>query len=424
MLKTIKNTLKDLFVFLKNPKDEQDIDQSKQKKLKRLFSLLVIDIPITVLLSMLINYFAKLGWVEIENHQVKLLLDLAPVWLVFLLAVIIIPFIEEIIFRFFLRFRRNYFLQIIISIFPKTKTPISGFWNKNYGYIFYLSAIAFALIHITNFGSNNPIFYLIPILVLPQFIIGLFIGYLRVHYNFMFGYLFHAIHNAIFITVALLSMEGTSVQKLNLETNDYSLKIEEVSRIKTSYIHNHNQDSISFIGTDFKNIISILTNKDYDLIESNNNSQLSKKITLNFRSNSSDSLNRDYLILKHLSEIYSFKIENKHRKQRVYNLVVQDSLQLFKHSSNTENKINNTSTSVSLNKITFENTTLEQVAKNLSVSYKNRFEVKDEFFKEFNITLPNNNFSKLENTLKTDYGIYLKEIEKEIEYIYLNFQKE
>src|SRR5690606_30057159 len=140
-------------------------DQSKQKKLKRLFSLLVIDIPITVLLSMLINYFAKLGWVEIENHQVKLLLDLAPVWLVFLLAVIIIPFIEEIIFRFFLRFRRNYFLQIIISIFPKTKTPISGFWNKNYGYIFYLSAIVFALIHITNFGSNNPIFYLIPILV-------------------------------------------------------------------------------------------------------------------------------------------------------------------------------------------------------------------------------------------------------------------
>jgi len=423
MLKTFKNTLKDLFVFLKNPKDEQDIDQSKQNKVKKLFSLLVIDIPIMVLLSILINYFAKLGWVEIENHQVKLLLDLAPVWLVFLLAVIIIPFIEEIIFRLFLRFRRNYFLQIIISIFPKTKTPILGFWKNKFSFVFYLSAIFFALIHTTNFGSNNPIFYLIPILVLPQFIMGLFLGYLRVRYNFMLGYLMHAIHNAIFITVALLSMEETANQKLNLETNGYSLKIEEVSGVNTSYIHNHNQDSISFIGTDFKNIISILTNKDYDLIESNNNSLLSKKITLNFRNNSPDSLNKDSLILKYLSEIYSFRIENKHRKQRVYNLVVQDSLQLFKHSSNTENKINNTSTSVSLNKITFENTTLEQVAKTLSVSYKNRFEVKDEFFKEFNITLPNNDFSKLENTLKTDYGIDLKEIEKEIEYIYLNFQK-
>src|SRR5699024_8470627 len=127
MLKTIKSTLKDLSNFLKNPKDEQDIDQSKHKKVKILFSLLAIDIPIMILLSMLINNLAKLGWVKIENHQVKLLMDLMPIWLVFFLTVIIIPFIEEIIFRLFLRFRRNYFLQIIISLFPQTKNPVSIF---------------------------------------------------------------------------------------------------------------------------------------------------------------------------------------------------------------------------------------------------------------------------------------------------------
>lgn len=423
MLKTIKNTLKDLSDFLKNPKDEQDINQSKQKKAKRLFSLLIIDIPIMILLSMLINYFAKLGWVEVENHQVNLLLELMPIGLVFFFTVIFIPFIEEIIFRLFLRFKRNYFLQIITSVFPQTKPSILSFWNNKFGFVFYFSAIVFALIHITNYNSNSTIIYLIPILVLPQFFIGLFIGYLRVRYNFMLGYLFHAIHNAIFITVALLSIEETSNQKLNLEAEKYTLNIEEVSRVKTSYIHNHNQDSITFIGTDFKSIISTLTNIDYDLIESNDNSLLNKKITLNYRNSSSDSLNKDSLILKHLSDIYLFKIENKHRKQKVYNLVVQDSLQLFKHLSKTENEIKNTSTSASSTKITFENTTLEQIAKNLSVSYKNRFEIKDEFSNEFNITLPNNNFSKLENTLKTDYGIYLKEIEKEIEYIYINVEK-
>lgn len=422
MLKTIKNTLKDLSDFLKNPKDEQDVIQSKQQKAKRLFSLLVIDIPIVILLSMPIYYFAKLGWVEIENHQVKLLLELMPIGLVFFLTVVLIPFIEEIIFRLFLRFKRNYFLQIITSVSPKTKTPILNFWNNKFGFVFYFSAIIFALIHITNYNSNSTIIYIIPILVLPQFIIGLFIGYLRVRYNFMLGYLFHAIHNAIFITAAFLSIEETSNQKLNLKTEKYTLNIEEVSRVKTSYIHNHNQDSISFIGTDFKSIISILTNKDYDLIESNDNSLLNKKITLNYRNNSSDSLNKDSLILKHLSDIYLFKIENKHRNQKVYNLVVQDSLQLYKHLSKTEDEIKNTSTSASSTKIIFENTTLEQIAKNLSVSYKNRFEVKDEFSKEFNITLPNNNFSKLENTLKTDYGIYLKEIEKEVEYIYIDVQ--
>lgn len=422
MLKTIKNTLKDLSDFLKNPKDEQDINQSKQQKAKRLFSLLIIDIPIMILLSMLINYFAKLGWVDIENHQVKLLLELMPIGLVFFFTIIFIPFIEEIIFRLFLRFKRNYFLQIIISVLPKTKTPILNFWNNKFGFVFYFSAIVFALIHITNYNSNSTIIYLIPILVLPQFIIGLIIGYLRVRYNFMLGYLLHAIHNAIFITVALLSIEETSNQKLNLETEKYTLNIEEVTRVKTSYIHNHNQDSINFIGTDFKSIISTLTNKDYDLIESNDNSLLNKKITLNYRNNSSDSLNKDSLILKHLSDIYLFKIENKHRNQKVYNLVVQDSIQLYKHLSKTEDEIKNTSISASPTKITFENTTLEQIAKNLSVSYKNRFEVKDEFSKEFNITLPNNNFSKLENTLKTDYGIYLKEIEKEVEYLYINIQ--
>lgn len=424
MLNIIKSTLKDLSSFLKNPKDEQDIDQSKQKKVKILFSLLAIDIPIMVLLSVLINNLAKLGWVKIENHQLKLLMDIMPIGLVFLLAVIIIPFIEEIIFRFLLRFKRNYFIQIIISLFPQTKTPFLNFWNKKFGYIFYLSAIVFAFIHITNYDSNDNIIYLIPILVLPQFIMGLFLGYLRVRYNFMLGYFMHALHNAIFISVALFSMEATSNQKLNIETNEYSLKIEEVSRVKTSYINNYNQDSISFIGADFKSVISTLTNKDLDLIKTNNESLIDKKITLNYKNNSTSTLNKDSLILKHLSELYLFKIETKQRDEKVYNLFIQDSLQLLKHSSKNDAEISKSSTySVSLNRIKFENTKLDQVAKTLSMSYNKRFETEDKFTKEFNINLPNGNFSELENILKTDYGIFLKEVEKEIEYIYVNFKE-
>lgn len=424
MLKTIKTTLKDLFIFLKNPKDEQDIDQSNQKKIKILFSLLAIDIPIMLLLSMLINNFAELGWVKVENHKVALFIDTMPIWSVFLLAVIVIPFIEEILFRLFLRFKRNYFLQITISLFPQTKKAISSFWNKKFGYAFYLSAIVFALIHITNYDSNDNFVYLIPVLVLPQFIMGLFLGYLRVRYSFMLGYFMHALHNTIFITVALFSMETTSNQKLNLETKEYTLKIEEVKRVKTSYINNFNQDSINFIGTDFKSIIATLTNKDIGLIESNNESLLNKRISLSFKNNSIDSLNKDSLILKHLGEIYLFKIETKQRNQKVYNLLVQDTPQLLKHSSKDDNKVSNASTSVSSNNnIKFENTTLDQVAKTLSLSYKKRFEVKDEFSEKFHMNLPNGNFSKLENTLKADYGIHLKEVEKEVEYIFINFKE-
>lgn len=423
MLKIIKSTLKDLFGFLKNPKEEQDIDQSTQKKAKRFFSILAIDLSIMILLSLLINGFAKLGWIEIENHKVKLLIELMPIWLVFLLTVIVIPFVEEIIFRLFLKFKRNYFLQIIISLFPQSKTSISRFWTKKFGYVFYISAIAFALIHISNYDSNGKIIYLIPFLVLPQFIMGLFLGYLRVRYNFMLGYFMHALHNAIFITVGLFSMENTSNQKLNLETNEYSLKIEEVSRVKTSYINNFNQDSISFIGTDFKSVISTLANKDFDLIDSNNEKLLNKKITLDFTNNSTKNINKDSLILKHLSKLYAFEIETKQRNQKVYNLFVKDTLQLLKYSSKNESKISNTSTTASSNSIKFENTTLDQIAKTLSVSYQKRFEADDKFAQEFNINLPNGNFEKLESTLKKVYGIYLKEKEKEVEYIYINFQE-
>src|SRR5690554_8237105 len=105
MLNAFKDTIKDFSGFLRKPTDEQDKDQSKLKKTKKFFLLLLIDLAMMVLLSLFINSF---GDINIENHQVLLLLESAPIWLVFFLAVIALPFIEELIFRFPLRFKRNY----------------------------------------------------------------------------------------------------------------------------------------------------------------------------------------------------------------------------------------------------------------------------------------------------------------------------
>lgn len=420
---SVKNTLKNISNFLKNPIDKQAVDQSKQQKTKVLFSLLVIDIPSMIVLSVIISGFEKIGWVEFENHQIALLLDRVSIWLVFLLTVIIIPFIEEVIFRLFLRFKRNYLLKLIIYFFPKHKTSIYEYWNKKYKYVFYLSAILFGLVHITNFETNTTIIYLIPILILPQLVIGLFVGYLRVRYNFMLGYLMHALHNAIFISVALLSIEKTSNQKLNLETNDYSLKIEEVSRVKMSYVQNHNEDSINFIGTSLKNIISTLTKKDLDLIDSNNKIKVSKNLTLNFKKISLKNINKDSIMIKHLIDMYSFDIEKKQKNQKVYCLYIKDTVKLFNHISQKNNVTNHTSTSITVKNITFKNVKLNQISKTLSTNYEARFEYDSTINKEFNINLPNHNFSKLKSVLKTEYGIYLREMNKEVEYIYLNFHK-
>src|SRR5690606_1844301 len=134
-------------------------------------------------------------------------------------------------------------------------------------------------------------------------------------------------------------------------------------------IYNVKHESINYICNDFKSIISTLANKDFNLIENNNEKLINKKITLDFTNNSTKNINKDSLILKHLSKLYAFEIETKQRNQKVYNLFVKDTLQLLKYSSKNESKISNTSTKASSNSIKFENTTLDQIAKTLSVSY-------------------------------------------------------
>lgn len=71
--------------------------------------------------------------------------------------------------------------------------------NKNYSYIFYSSAALFGLAHVTNFGSLNHIYSLLYIVyILPQFIMGISIGYIRIKYGFIFGLLVHIMINLIY----------------------------------------------------------------------------------------------------------------------------------------------------------------------------------------------------------------------------------
>ena len=68
--------------------------------------------------------------------------------------------------------------------------------RKYFPFLFYFSAVCFALVHITNFAPYNteiPFFY--PIFVLPQFLMGIFIGYTRIRYGFLYGLILHSLIN-------------------------------------------------------------------------------------------------------------------------------------------------------------------------------------------------------------------------------------
>ncbi len=412
--------LQDLYVFLKKPKDCQSPNQSIKQKTKSLLLVLGLNIILSVLIVALLGVLHNLGWIDINNHKVVDFLRTSSVLSIYLLAVVFGPLLEEIIFRLFLRFKSNYFLQSITYLFPSSKPYIHEFWKKYFSYIFYLSAIIFALFHLFNFYETSTFIFLLPILVLPQFIGGLLIGYLRVRYNFFLGYLYHAIFNAIIFTISLISLDNQPIKKLDFTSSSYSLKIEEeVGRIKTIKVEDFKNDSIFFKGNTLKGIISILTKKDEKLIDLKNEGLENTRINLAYKNHSKHDLNKDSLILKHLKEVYSFEVNTEIRHQEIYQLYVKDTLKLMKHLSNVQDQIHIQSDNKSVN---YKNADLNQIAESLSILFKKHIEYDDGSMQNFNIYLKRRGFSQLKSQL-SNYGLDLKKSNKDIEYLILQHEK-
>ncbi len=143
------------------------------------------------------------------------------------------PFYEEIIFRSLLRFnkknlylfiptisaliayslyRSNIIFVIIFSILLSLVLfalifsgilSIQKYISKKYKYFFYLSAILFGLMHLTNFkGQISVLIIFSPFLVSPQLFMGAILAYIRTKNGLIYSMLFHL---AINITPLILS---------------------------------------------------------------------------------------------------------------------------------------------------------------------------------------------------------------------------
>ena len=148
----------------------------------------------------------------------------------FLIVVLLLgPLVEEIIFRLPLRLRKiNLGLAVFIATFwilHSKVFPLDFYAAKMYQdfglsvltvglvwlapvrwlqtvqtsyfkYFFYFSVIAFGLMHISNFTTlNTEVLFFYPIYVLPQLVMGIFLGYIRIRYSFLYAYIFHALTN-------------------------------------------------------------------------------------------------------------------------------------------------------------------------------------------------------------------------------------
>lgn len=89
----------------------------------------------------------------------------------------------------------------------RSRPPILWF-RAIFPVLFWLSTLGFALVHLFNFDDTN-LAAVLP-LVLPQFILGTMLGYLRVHHGLPSAMALHALHNGLIVGVVLLAGSGAS----------------------------------------------------------------------------------------------------------------------------------------------------------------------------------------------------------------------
>ncbi len=82
---------------------------------------------------------------------------------------------------------------------PSAIKPLPWAWRQQYLRVFpwvvHLSCIAFAAVHLNNFSLNQMPYWLMPLLVLPQWLTGLVLAWLRVRRGIGASILLHGIFN-------------------------------------------------------------------------------------------------------------------------------------------------------------------------------------------------------------------------------------
>lgn len=161
----------------------------------------------------------------------------------FSLAVIAAPLIEEMLFRFPLKYRRGAIalsmicfatlsanilqltgvsieqatlmsviliavLSIILYFRLRGENQLDNFSNRYYPYLFYAAALLFAFAHVFNYELASDQMWMTPILVLPQMLLGLMLGFLRVKYGLWASIMAHAMNNFIPTLAIIFMPEG------------------------------------------------------------------------------------------------------------------------------------------------------------------------------------------------------------------------
>ncbi len=404
-----KQIINDFFAFIRKPEDKINDNQTISHKLKVLGVLLLLEIPVMVALTLIIALIELTGLVDTSAHKINRMLFDYPLFVVFLTAVIFLPFVEEFIFRLYLRFRHNIPIQTALAInsfFNKEsnlKSRVKLSWDRYYFQIFYISALIFGYIHIINYETDIYVWIFSPLLILPQFVIGVFLGYARVRYSLMLGFLLHALHNMIFLGVAIISMNFGEVL-LDKDTDDFFLKIEENSFAKDmNYYATGNMDTLETEGIELIRILADINNSDIHQFSSNDDSKSDKKLNIKYHSKNGN-INHTDTLTAYLQDVFEFNLKESKENVTAYNIMIDDRFILSEYISNTDKSKPSTSTDKK-DTIFIDNMNLLSIANSLSGYTGYNFIYNGTDTAKYNMELHNGNELIIIRELEYEYGL-------------------
>lgn len=232
-----------LIVFLKKPHYIHSNNNSLFYNIKSLFICFFFGYLCVFVCSFIAKFLLFLIDFDpvsyIFQKQEETLFKDSSVWNNALYILFLAPIIEEIIFRLSLNLKK---INILISgsiaililvgekILKINLTNIQDYYfkfgtlvlflafvyivkqswfdnirDKYFSFYFYLVTILFALLHIGNFNSSIPshLFWAIPLLILPQFIMGMFFGYMRLKSGVIWAIALHILMNTPAVLIYL-----------------------------------------------------------------------------------------------------------------------------------------------------------------------------------------------------------------------------
>lgn len=221
-------------------------------KFRDVFRLWALTAVVSIIAMVLVSAISNATGAPIGENRVLGLAESAPIYMFLFVAFLWSPVVEELTFRMGMRFSRaahSYSAGLMLTLAVFLAFEITGvsagllayaamavlfgtlfwvaakaaldekrleeFYRKRFGRIFYFFTLMFAASHLFNYTNIGGILFLAPLLILPQFMGGLFLGFVRMRYGLKWSVLGHLMHNvalmvpsAIMLSLPVASMEA------------------------------------------------------------------------------------------------------------------------------------------------------------------------------------------------------------------------